>query len=65
VGTLAIEIRGSCRRARHPATTVETNEQVEAVFKDGIGYDSEKLIASVRVSWVFDNRRLVLGYRDL
>jgi imidazolonepropionase-like amidohydrolase len=31
-----------------PATKVEDIEQVETVFKNGIGYDSPKLIASVQ-----------------
>jgi Amidohydrolase family len=31
-----------------PATKIEDIEQVETVFKNGVGYDSAKLIASVR-----------------
>jgi imidazolonepropionase-like amidohydrolase len=32
----------------NPARNIEDIENVETVFKDGIGYDSQKLIASVR-----------------
>ena len=31
-----------------PSTNIADVEQVETVFKDGVGYDSGKLIASVR-----------------
>jgi len=31
-----------------PAKKIEDIENVETVFKDGIGYDSSKLIESVR-----------------
>ncbi len=33
-----------------PATRIEDVENVEIVFKDGVGYDPEKLVASVRGS---------------
>jgi len=49
IGTLAVGkdadlvvIRGD------PSTTIADIEKVETVFKDGIGYDSRKLIDSVR-----------------
>ena len=49
IGTLApgkaadiVVIRGD------PGTTIADIEKVETVFKDGIGYDSAKLIESVR-----------------
>jgi imidazolonepropionase-like amidohydrolase len=32
----------------NPAQKIEDIEQVEIVFKDGVGYDSAKLIESVR-----------------
>jgi imidazolonepropionase-like amidohydrolase len=32
----------------NPATRIADIEKVELVFKDGVGYDSEKLIQSVR-----------------
>jgi len=32
----------------NPATTISDIENVEIVFKDGVGYDSEKLIQSVQ-----------------
>ena len=32
----------------NPATTISDIERVEIVFKDGVGYDSEKLIQSVQ-----------------
>ena len=32
----------------NPAEKIADIEQVEIVFKDGVGYDSEKLIESVR-----------------
>jgi hypothetical protein len=32
----------------NPATTISDIEKVEIVFKDGVGYDSEKLIQSVQ-----------------
>jgi galactitol-specific phosphotransferase system IIB component len=32
----------------NPATNIADIEKVEIVFKDGIGYDSEKLIQSVQ-----------------
>jgi imidazolonepropionase-like amidohydrolase len=32
----------------NPAATISDIENVEIVFKDGIGYDSEKLIQSVQ-----------------
>jgi len=32
----------------YPARTIADIEQVELVFKDGVGYDSRKLIESVR-----------------
>jgi hypothetical protein len=32
----------------NPATHIEDVEKVEIVFKDGVGYDSEKLLQSVR-----------------
>src|SRR5947199_10658030 len=35
----------------NPATKISDLENVEIVFKDGVGYDSEKLIQSVKV-WV-------------
>jgi hypothetical protein len=31
-----------------PSTRIADIEQVEIVFKDGVGYDSEKLIQSVQ-----------------
>ena len=31
-----------------PSTKIEDIEKVETVFKDGVGYDSAKLIESVR-----------------
>jgi hypothetical protein len=31
-----------------PSTHIQDIENVEIVFKDGIGYDSQKLIASVK-----------------
>jgi len=49
VGTVAagkqadlIVVRGD------PATSIADIENIELVFKDGVGYDPEKLIASVR-----------------
>lgn len=32
----------------NPATTIADIEKIEIVFKDGVGYDSEKLIQSVQ-----------------
>jgi hypothetical protein len=32
----------------NPATKITDIENVEIVFKDGVGYDSEKLIQSVQ-----------------
>ena len=32
----------------HPAAKITDIENVEIVFKDGVGYDSEKLIQSVQ-----------------
>ena len=32
----------------NPASKVEDIEKVEIVFKDGVGYDSQKLLDSVR-----------------
>jgi imidazolonepropionase-like amidohydrolase len=49
VGTVAVGKYADLVVVRgQPATKVEDIEQVETVFKDGIGYDSQKLIASVR-----------------
>ena len=31
-----------------PSKNIEDIEKVETVFKDGVGYDSQKLIESVR-----------------
>jgi hypothetical protein len=31
-----------------PSTNIRDNENVEVVFKDGVGYDSKKLIESVK-----------------
>lgn len=33
---------------KNPATNIADSEKVEIVLKDGVGYDSEKLIQSVQ-----------------
>ena len=44
-----------------PATTISDIEKVEIVFKDGVGYDSQKLIDSVNGRYGQYIDRTVLG----
>jgi imidazolonepropionase-like amidohydrolase len=49
IGTIAAEKQADLVVVNgNPARNIEDIENVETVFKDGIGYDSQKLIASVR-----------------
>jgi hypothetical protein len=51
VGTLAVGKQADLIVIRgNPSANIAEIEKVETVFKDGIGYDSAKLIASVRGS---------------
>jgi imidazolonepropionase-like amidohydrolase len=49
IGSIAIGKQADLMVVRgNPATNISDIEQVEIVFKDGVGYDSEKLIQSVQ-----------------
>src|SRR4029079_19622296 len=49
IGTIAAGMQADLVVVRgDPSTRIEDIENVETVFKDGIGYDSAKLIESVR-----------------
>jgi imidazolonepropionase-like amidohydrolase len=49
IGTVAVGKRADLVVVKgDPARSIDDIEQVELVFKDGVGYDSRKLIASVR-----------------
>jgi len=49
IGSIAIGKQADLMIVKgNPATTIADIEKVEIVFKDGVGYDSEKLIQSVQ-----------------
>ena len=49
VGTLTAGKRADLVVVRgDPATRIDDVEQVETVFKDGVGYDSTRLVESVK-----------------
>jgi imidazolonepropionase-like amidohydrolase len=49
IGSIAIGKQADLMVVRgNPAVNISEIEKVEIVFKDGVGYDSEKLIQSVQ-----------------
>ena len=47
-GEEPVEFGESERRTADPAKDISAVEHVETVFKNGVGFDSQKLIASVQ-----------------
>jgi adenine deaminase len=52
IGSIAVGKQADLMIVRgNPALNISEIEKVETVFKDGVGYDSEKLNQSVQGSW--------------
>jgi imidazolonepropionase-like amidohydrolase len=48
IGSIAVGKQADLLVRGNPALIISEIEKVEIVFKDGVGYDSEKLIQSVQ-----------------